>query len=81
MKLENATVGTRVQVKDIDVPPTDCSEHTGRQYGLTEENFGTIVRSPDYDNDVKVRFEGFSHTSSGGRDYLYVNVDNLRKVK
>lgn len=81
MKIQNAIVGTHVQMKNIDLRPTDCSSRTGRQYGLTEENYGTIVRGVDPDNDVVVRFENFSHVDDGGRDTLYVNVEQLRKVK
>lgn len=81
MKLKNAVVGTRVQMKNIDLHPTECSSRTGRQYGLIEENYGTIVRGLDPDNDVSVRFDDFSHVDGGGRDTLYVNVEHLRKVK
>lgn len=81
MKIHNAIVGTRVQMKNIDLHPTDCSSRTGRQYGLTEENYGTIVQGVDPDNDVVVRFENFSHVDGGGRDTLYVNVEQLHKVK
>lgn len=83
MKLKNAIVGARVQVKDVDVLPTLPlhSTRTSRQYGLTEENEGTIIKSPDSDNDVLVRFDNFSHVDDDGCDHLYVNVEHLRKVK
>lgn len=81
MKIRNAVVGTRVQMKNIDLHPTDCSSRTGRQYGLTEENYGTIIREVDSDHDVGVRFENFNHVDGGYRDTLYVNVEHLRKVK
>lgn len=81
MKIRNAVVGTRVQMKNIDLHPTDCSSRTGRQYGLTEENYGTIIREVDSDHDVVVQFENFSHVDGGGRDMLYVNVEQLRKIK
>lgn len=81
MKLKNAIVGTRVQMKNIGLRPTECSPRTGRQYGLIEENEGTIIGKPDVDNDVKVRFDDFTSTVSEYIDYLYVNVKHLRKVK
>ena len=49
MKLKNCVVGTEVQIKNIDVPPTECSPRTAREYGVIEENYGIIQNDPDED--------------------------------
>ena len=82
MKLKNCVVGTEVQIKDIDVRPTKCGLCTAREYGVIEENYGTIQESPDKDGDVKVYFgEQFEHQIAPNRKYLYVHHSKLRKVK
>ena len=79
MKLKNCVVGTEVQIKDIDVPPTECSDRTSRKYGVIEENFGVIHAVPDEDGDVKVYFgEQFEYGAVNGRKYLYVHHTKLR---
>ena len=79
MKIKNCVVGTEVQIKNIDVPPTACSFYTSREYGVIEENFGVIKSVPDKDGDVKVYFgEQFEHLYILGRKYLYVHHTKLR---
>lgn len=79
MKLENCVIGTEVQIKNIDVPPTECSLRTSRKYGVIKENFGVIQAPPDEDGDVKVYFrEQFEHSAVKGRKYLYVHHTKLR---
>ena len=79
MKLKNCVVGTEVQVKNIDVPPTECSPYTSREYGVIEENFGIIHAEPDEDGDVKVYFgEQFEHCVVVDCKYLYVHHTKLR---
>lgn len=79
MKLKNCVVGTEVQIKNIDVHPTECSNRTAREYGVIEENYGVIQREPDGDGDVKVYFgEQFEHTVAPSRKFLYVHHSNLR---
>lgn len=79
MKLKNCVVGTEVQIKNIDVPPTECSQRTSREYGVIEENFGIIRSTPDEDGDVKVYLgEQFEHIDEDGRKYLYVHHTKLR---
>ena len=82
MKLKNCVVGTEVQIKNIDVHPTECSNYTSREYGVIEENHGVIHSAPDEDGDVQVYFgEHFEHQFSPLRKFLYVHHSNLRKVK
>lgn len=79
MKLKNCVVGTEVQIKNIDVRPTKCSQRTSRQYGVIEENYGIIQSEPDEDGDVKVYFgEQFEHSTIPDRKYLYVHHTKLR---
>lgn len=79
MKLKNCVIGTEVQIKNIDVPPTECSQRTSRGYGVIEENFGVIHAEPDEDGDAKVYFgEQFEHAAVDGRKYLYVHHTKLR---
>ena len=79
MKLKNCVVGTEVQIKNIDVPPTECSQLTSREYGVTEENFGVIHAVPDEAGDVKVYLgEQFEHQYEPARKYLYVHHTKLR---
>ena len=79
MKLKNCVVGTEVQIKNIDVRPTECSSRTAREYGVIEENYGIIRSTPDEDGDVKVYFgEHFEHSEIEGRKYLYVHHTKLR---
>ena len=79
MKLKNCVVGTEVQIKNIDVPPTECSDYTSREYGVIEENFGVIQALPDEDGDVKVFFgKHFKHSAVEDRKYLYVHHTKLR---
>lgn len=79
MKLKNCVVGTEVQIKNIDVPPTECSNCTSREYGVIEENFGVIQAEPDEDGDVKVYLgEQFEHTRASSRKFLYVHHTKLR---
>ena len=79
MKLKNCVVGTEVQIKNIDVRPTECSSRTAREYGVIEENYGIIRDTPDEDGDVKVYFgEQFVHSVIEGRKFLYVHHSNLR---
>ena len=79
MKLKNCVVGTEVQIKNIDVPPTECSNYTSREYGVIEENFGVIHAEPDGDGDVKVYFgEQFKHSFATDCKYLYVHHTKLR---
>ena len=79
MKLKNCVVGTEVQIKNIDVPPTECSSCTAREYGVIEENFGVIQAPPDEDGDVKVYFgEQFEHRYFPDRKHLYVHHTKLR---
>ena len=79
MKLKNCVVGTEVQIKNIDVPPTECSSRTSREYGVIEENFGVIHAVPDEDGDVKVYFgEQFEHQYEPERKFLYVHHTKLR---
>ncbi|QNO11437.1 hypothetical protein Aristophanes_00013 [Acinetobacter phage Aristophanes] len=79
MKIKNCVVGTEVQIKNIDVPPTECSPRTAREYGVIEENYGIIQDTPDEYGDVKVYFgEQFEHSQIEGRKYLYVHHSNLR---
>jgi hypothetical protein len=79
MKLKNCVVGTEVQIKNIDVKPTECSDCTSREYGVIEENYGIIHSAPDGDGDVKVYFgEQFEHNYAPNREYLYVHHSNLR---
>ena len=79
MKLKNCVVGTEVQIKNIDVPPTDCSQRTSREYGVIEENFGVIHAVPDEDGDVKVYFgEQFVNEYNLDSKCLYVHHTKLR---
>lgn len=79
MKLKNCVVGTEVQIKNIDVPPTECSSRTSRKYGVIEENYGIIQSDPDEDGDVKVYFgEQFEHLYEPDRKFLYVHHTKLR---
>ena len=79
MKLKNCGVGTEVQIKNIDVPPTECSPHTSREYGVIEENFGVIHSLPDEDGDMEVYFgEQFEHQYEPDRKFLYVHHTKLR---
>lgn len=79
MKIKNCVVGTEVQIKNIDVPPTACCRRTAREYGVIEENYGIIQSAPDEDGDVKVYFgEQFEHKAVPLRKYLYVHHSNLR---
>ena len=79
MKLKNCVVGTEVQIKNIDVPPTECSHRTSREYGVIEENFGVIQSEPDDAGDVKVYFgEQFEHQYEPNRKFLYVHYTKLR---
>ena len=79
MKLKNCVVGTEVQIKNIDVPPTLCSLRTSREYGVIEENFGVIHAEPDEDGDVYVYLgEQFEHTKAPSRKFLYVHHTKLR---
>ncbi len=79
MKLKNCVVGTEVQIKNIDVRPTECSSRTAREYGVIEENFGIIQSEPDKDGDVKVYLgEQFEHTKALSRKFLYVHHTKLR---
>lgn len=79
MKLKNCVVGTEVQIKNIDVPPTACSTMTAREYGVIEENFGVIHSEPDEDGDVVVYLgEDFEHQVARSRKYLYVHHTKLR---
>lgn len=80
MKLKNIKVGQRVQMKNIDEIPTECSYHTGREFGLIEENQGTIIRHPDPDGDVYIEFDDFESEFSG-LNKLYVHHSKIRKVK
>ena len=79
MKLKNCVIGTEVQIKNIDVPPTECSRRTSREYGVIEENYGIIQSEPDRDGDVKVYFgEQFENPYAPNRKYLYVHHTKLR---
>lgn len=79
MKLKNCVVGTEVQIKNIDVRPTIHSQHTSREYGVIEENFGVIRSSPDVFGNVQVYFgEQFEHTLAPKRKFLYVHHTKLR---
>lgn len=79
MKLKNCVVGTEVQIKNIDVPPTACSTRTSREYGAIEENFGVIHSEPDEDGDVVVYLGAdFEHQVAPARKYLYVHHTKLR---
>ena len=79
MKLKNCVVGTEVQVKNIDVPPTAFGLITSLEYGVIEENFGIIHAEPDEDGDVKVYFgEQFEHCVVVDCKYLYVHHTKLR---
>ena len=79
MKLKNCVVGTEVQIKNIDVRPTECSHRTARGYGVIEENYGVIQAPPDTVGDVKVYFgEQFEHTKVPNRKFLYVHHTKLR---
>lgn len=79
MKLKNCVIGTEVQIKNIDVRPTECSLCTSREYGVIEENFGVIRAVPDKDGDVKVYFgEQFEHQYAPNRKFLYVHHTKLR---
>lgn len=79
MKLKNCVVGTEVQIKNIDVPPTECSSRTSREYGVIEENFGVIHEVPDADGDVVVYFGAhFEHSDDPDRKFLYVHHTKLR---
>lgn len=80
MKLKNCVVGTEVQIKNIDVHPTECSLHTSREYGVIEENFGVIRSEPDSEGDVEVYFGGhFEHQYVHNRKFLYVHHTKLRR--
>lgn len=46
MKIKNCIVGTEVQIKNIDVRPTEYSQCTSREYGVIEENYGVIQAPP-----------------------------------
>ena len=79
MKLKNCVVGTEVQIKNIDVPPTACTRRTSREYGVIEENYGIIQAPPDEDGDVKVYLgEQFEHQYEPDRKFLYVHHTKLR---
>ena len=79
MKLKNCVIGTEVQIKNIDVPPIECSFRTSREYGVIEENYGIIQNTPDKNGDVRVYFgEQFEHSVIKGRKYLYVHHTKLR---
>lgn len=79
MKLKNCVIGTEVQIKNIDVKPTECSSRTSRECGVIEENYGIIQNAPDGDGDVQVYFgEQFEHSEIEGRKYLYVHHSKLR---
>ena len=79
MKLKNCVVGTEVQIKNIDVRPTECSPRTSRAYGVIEENFGVIHAVPDEVGDVEVYFgEHFKHQYAPNRKFLYVHHTKLR---
>lgn len=79
MKLKNCVVGTEVQIKNIDVKPTECSSRTAREYGVIEENFGVIHASPDEDGDVQVYFgEHFENPYALHQKFLYVHHTKLR---
>jgi len=79
MKLKNCVVGTGVQIKNIDVKPTECSRRTSREYGVIEENYGIIHSTPDEDGDMKVLFEErCKSTLSHALPYLYVHHTKLR---
>lgn len=79
MKLKNCVVGTEVQIKNIDVKPTECSDCTSREYGVIEENFGVIHAVPDEDGDVKVYFgEQFVNPYAPNQKHLYVHHTKLR---
>ena len=79
MKLKNCVIGTEVQIKNIDVHPTECSNCTSREYGVIEENYGIIQSEPDGDGDVKVYLgEQFEHQYAHNRKYLYVHHTKLR---
>ena len=79
MKLKNCVVGTEVQIKNIDVRPTECSNRTSREYGVIEENFGVIRAVPDGDGDVVVYFgEHFEYCDDPDRKFLYVHHTKLR---
>lgn len=80
MKIQNAIMGTRVQMKNIDEIPTECSYHTGREFGLIEENLGTVIKDPDSDGDVQIEFDDFTSEFSGDNK-LYVHHSKIRKVK
>lgn len=80
MKLKNVEVGQRVQMKNIDEVPTDCSLHTGREFGLIEENLGTVLGYPDSDGDVQIEFDNFTSEFTGDNK-LYVHYSKIRKVK
>lgn len=79
MKLKNCVIGTEVQIKNIDVLPTECSLRTSREYGVIEENFGIIRSNPDADGDVAVYFgEQFENPYNPACKYLYVHHTKLR---
>ena len=79
MKLKNCVVGTEVQVKNIDVPPTEYSQYTSREYDVIEEDYGIIHAEPDKDGDVMVYFgEQFEHIQDSNRKFLYVHHTKLR---
>lgn len=79
MKLKNCVVGTEVQIKNIDVKPTDGDGYTSRDYGVIEGNYGIIQSEPDEAGDVQVYLgEQFEHTTIEGRKYLYVHHSKLR---
>ena len=80
MKLKNVKVGQRVQMKNIDEIPTECSYPTGREFGLIEENLGTVLGYPDSDGDVQIEFDDFTSEFSG-TSKLYVHHSKIRKVK
>ena len=79
MKLKNCVIGTEVQIKNIDVHPTECSLRTSREYGVIEENYGIIQSEPDGDGDVKVYFgEQFENPYAPNSKYLHVHHTKLR---
>ena len=79
MKLKNCVVGTEVQIKNIDVPPTSVDNYTSREFGVIEENYGVIQAPPDTVGDVKVYLgEQFEHTKAPSRKFLYVHHTKLR---
>lgn len=80
MKLKNVFNGLCVQMKDIDVVPTECSFRTGREFGLTEENHGTVIKAPDSDGDVWIEFDNFTSEFTGDNK-LYVHHSKIRMVK